>query len=385
MSSQFYIATTTCLDIEDDETSLMNWSEIKNLESIASPGLLVDPARVAANNQTMIDMVGGADCIGRLRPHVKTHKMPDVTRLQVEAGIRKFKAATIAEADMVAAASGQDVLLAYQLVGPNLARFANLIQRYPNTLFSTLVDNIGVVETIAAQIGDSKRPVRLFIDVDCGMHRTGIVPGRDMQQLRGRIESQSGVQYAGLHVYDGHLHQGDLAVRQSAANDIIATIRHCESANPSPTIVGGGSPTFASWAKETAWECSPGTPVFWDVGYSDSYADLKFEIAIALLTRVISQPGANRICFDLGYKAVASEMPLDKRVVIPAIEDAKFVGHSEEHLVIETSRANEINIGQPFLAFPRHICPTVALHGAAAVVRGSRATDEFWRVTARDR
>ncbi len=104
----------------------------------------------------MIAMVGGADCVGRLRPHVKTHKMPEVVRLLVAAGIQKFKAATIAEADMVAAAGGQDVLLAYQLVGPNIARFANLIQRYPKTLFSALVDDVGVVETIAEQIGDSR-------------------------------------------------------------------------------------------------------------------------------------------------------------------------------------------------------------------------------------
>jgi D-serine deaminase-like pyridoxal phosphate-dependent protein len=363
----------------------MNWPEIKNLESIASPGLLVDPDRVAANIQTMIAMVGGADCVGRLRPHVKTHKMPEVVRLQVAAGIQKFKAATIAEADMVAAAGGQDVLLAYQLVGPNIARFANLIQRYPNTLFSTLVDDVGVVETIAEQIGDSQRPVCLFIDVDCGMHRTGIEPGDEMERLRQRIESLAGLKYGGLHVYDGHLHQPDLGERQLAATAIIATIRDCEAVNPSPTIVGGGSPTFASWAKETAWECSPGTPVFWDVGYGDSYPDLEFQKAIALLTRVISKPAANRICLDLGYKAVASEMPLEKRVTIPAIDDAKFVGHSEEHLVIETSHANKICIGQPFLAFPRHICPTVALHALATVVRGGRATDEVWRVTARDR
>jgi D-serine deaminase-like pyridoxal phosphate-dependent protein len=363
----------------------MNWPEIENLKSTASPGLLVDPDRVAANIQTMIAMVGGANRVGRLRPHVKTHKMPEVVQLQVAAGIQKFKAATVAEADMVARAGGHDVLLAYQLVGPNLARFANLIQRYPEASFSTVVDDVGVVETIAEKIAEQERPVRLFIDVDCGMHRTGIELGGAMELLRQRIESLRGVQYAGLHVYDGHLHQPDLGERQSAATAIIATIRDYDATNPSPTIVGGGSPTFACWAKETDWECSPGTPVFWDVGYSDSCAELEFQKAIALLTRVISKPAENRICLDLGYKAVASEMPLEKRVLIPAVDDATFVGQSEEHLVVETSRASEIFIGQPFLAFPRHICPTVALHAMATVVRGGRATDEVWRVTARDR
>lgn len=363
----------------------MNWPEIQNLESIASPGLLVDPDRVAANIQTMIQMVGGADDVGRLRPHVKTHKMPEVIRMQVAAGIDKFKAATIAEAAMVAAAGGRDVLLAYQLVGPNLGRFADLIQRFPHTRFSTLVDDLGVVEMIDQQLGDPRRPLSLFIDVDCGMHRTGIEPEAGLVALRKRIDSLSGVQYAGLHVYDGHLHQPELNARQAAAGPIIDTIRQLEQANPSPTVVGGGSPTFGIWARETAWECSPGTPVFWDVGYGTAYPDLEFQSAIALLTRVISKPAGNRVCLDLGYKSIASEMPLEIRVVIPAIEDAHFVGHSEEHLVLETSHAAEILIGTPYLAFPRHICPTVALHAQAAVVRDGRATDEVWRVTARGR
>ena len=255
----------------------MNWPEIENLESLHSPGLLVDPDRVAANIETMIAMVGGADFAGRLRPHVKTHKMRDVAELQVAAGIQKFKAATIAEADMVAAAAGQDVLLAYQLVGPNIDRFAKLIRQYPQTSFATVIDDVGVVETIAQQIGDPHRPVRLFIDVDCGMHRTGIVLGSELERLRQRIESLSGVQYAGLHVYDGHLHQPDLGERQTAVAKIIATIRDYDVTNPSPAIIGGGSPTFACWAKETNWECSPGTPVFWDVGYGESYPELRFQ------------------------------------------------------------------------------------------------------------
>ena len=363
----------------------MNWPEIKNLESIASPGLLVDAAAVTRNIQAMIDMVGGPKQASRLRPHVKTHKMPEVVRLQVAAGITKFKTATIAEAEMTAAAGGQDVLLAYQPVGPNVGRLAALIDRYPKTSFAAITDDIGVAETLAQCVGNPDRPLRLLIDVDCGMHRTGIELGPAMDRLRRRIESLPGISYAGLHVYDGHLHAPSLDERKAAANQIIKKIRDYDSIHASPTIVGGGSPTFACWAGETNWECSPGTPVFWDAGYGDSYPDLEFSHAIALLARVISKPGRDRICLDLGYKAVASEMPLEKRVVIPAIGDARFVSHSEEHLVVATTAAEQIALGQPFLAIPRHICPTVALHAFATVVREGSVTSEIWRVTARDR
>ena len=99
-----------------------------------------------------------------------------------------------------------------------------------------------------------------------------------------------------------------------------------------------------------------------------------------MVTRVISKPGKDRLCFDLGYKAVSSEMSLNQRVVLPAISDAKIVGHSEEHLVIETSQAPEIHVGDAFLAFPQHICPTVSDHDFANLVRWGNATGETWPV-----
>lgn len=377
----------------------MNWSAVRNLDAIASPALLVDADRVASNTEKMIAMVGGVEKVGRLRPHVKTHKMSEVVRLQIAAGIDKFKAATISEANMVAAAGGKSVLLAYQPVGPNIGRLAQSIKTYPATTFSAVVDDETVVESIAAQIGiadhaignadhaigNADHPITLLIDVDCGMHRTGIPLGAAMDRLRARIESTRGVRFGGLHVYDGHLHQPALKERRSAAAEIIAALRDYQDRTPSPMIVGGGSPTFAIWAAETDWECSPGTPVFWDAGYGNAYPDLKFERAVALLTRVISKPGENRVCLDLGYKAVASEMPLERRVEFPELDDVRLLGHSEEHLVIETSRAQQLVIGQPLLAFPCHICPTVALHARATIVRGDRATGESWDVTARDR
>lgn len=361
----------------------MNWRRIKGLDAVASPGLLVDADRVEQNIERMVAIVGGEP--SRLRPHVKTHKMPAVVQLELAAGISKFKAATIAEAEMVATEGGKDVLLAYPVVGPNIERLAGLITRHPATSFAAVTDNIAVAETLAERFGDSAEPLRVFIDVDCGMHRTGIEFGPGLDRLRERIESLPGLQYAGLHVYDGHLHDPSLDERKSAAGKIIATLRDYDRTHPSPTIIGGGSPTFALWAEQTSWECSPGTTVFWDVGYGSNYPDLEFAMAVALLTRVISKPGDQRICLDIGYKSVASEMPLERRVVLPAIDDARFIGQSEEHLVVETSQAASISPGQHFLAFPRHICPTVALHAVATVVRDGSVTDESWRVTARDR
>ncbi len=356
---------------------------LDNPDAVASPALLIDPDQVAQNIQQMIAVVDGQT--DRLRTHVKTHKMPEVIRMQMDAGIGRFKAATIAEVEMAASVGAPDVLLAYQPVGPNIGRLADLVGRYPDTSLAAIVDDLGVAKVVVEKLGDSRRPFRLFIDVDCGMHRTGIPLGEKIDRLRDWIESRDDVQYAGLHVYDGHIHDPPLSARTDAAMAIIRQTRQYDQSRRSPAIVGGGSPTFGIWAAETPWQCSPGTPLFWDVGYGSAHPELPFGVAAALLTRVISKPGENRLCLDLGYKAVASEMPLERRVHFPQFPDVKLIGQSEEHLVIETSRAGEISLGDALIGIPQHICPTVALHAVAHLVHDGRATGQTWRVTARDR
>lgn len=359
------------------------WSKTSGLEQVVSPGILINVDRVRENLDAMVAMVAGDTA--RLRPHVKTHKMPALVQMQVERGIDKFKAATIVEAAMVADNGGKDVLLAYQPVGPNQTRLLQLVTRFPKTSFAAIVDDAKIAAELSDAFSAAGATLRLFIDIDCGMHRTGIPLGAGLRNLRCQLESLPAIQYAGLHVYDGHLHQPSLEERQESASGILDAMVDYDSAAPSPTIIGGGSPTFSYWAEHSHYECSPGTTVFWDGGYGGDYKDLPFSIAVAILTRVISKPGSNRLCLDLGYKAVASEMPLESRVTIPAIPDAKLLGHSEEHLVLETNSANTIPVGDTFLAFPRHVCPTIALHDYVSVVKDDVVTGELWLVTARGR
>jgi D-threonine aldolase len=152
---------------------------------------------------------------------------------------------------------------------------------------------------------------------------------------------------------------------------------------PVPRIVAGGSPTFAIHARRGEVECSPGTCVFWDAGYASKLPDLDFLPAALVLTRVVAKPGANRLCLDLGHKAVAAEMP-HPRVKFLNLPDAKAVMHSEEHLVVETARADDFHVGDCLYGVPWHICPTVALHAAAQVIAGEKAVGS-WKVVARDR
>jgi D-serine deaminase-like pyridoxal phosphate-dependent protein len=364
----------------------MAWQAVDDLDLVDSPGLLVDPDRVADNVRRMIEIVGGRDHVGRLRPHVKTHKMADVVALQREQGIDRFKTATLAEAEMVAAAGGSDVLIAHQLVGPKLDRMIAAIKRYRSTSFSAIVDDVDVVRRIAERLDKQSQPLSLLVDIDCGMGRTGVPLGPQVDQLRELIESCRGVRFGGLHLYDGHLHQSSADARSQSVKDILRSLRRYLDQHPVPAIVGGGSPTFVIWARQTDWQCSPGTTVFWDVGYAETFPELPFVIAAAMVCRVISKPGPpDHLCLDLGYKAISAEMPLERRVTFPALPDAKAVSQSEEHLVVSTASAGEFKVGDAIIALPGHICPTVALHRFATLVRNGKATTECWPVTARDR
>ena len=114
-------------------------------------------------------------------------------------------------------------------------------------------------------------------------------------------------------------------------------------------------------------ECSPGTIVFHDQGYATRFPDLPFTPTALLLTRVVSRPRPGRICLDLGHKAVAAD-PAGPRVHRIDVPEATIVGHSEEHLVVDTPAADRYPVGTCVLAIPTHICPTSALHRCTYVI-----------------
>jgi D-serine deaminase-like pyridoxal phosphate-dependent protein len=154
-----------------------------------------------------------------------------------------------------------------------------------------------------------------------------------------------------------------------------------------PVVVVGGTPTFPVYAALNipGLECSPGTLVLHDNGYGSRFRDLTgFLPAALVLTRVISRPTPTRVTFDLGYKAVASDPPAGKRLILLDVPDYETVGQNEEHLIIETPAAAKFKPGDEVLAIPQHICPTVAMHQRAYVVEGGRVTGT-WDITGRDR
>ena len=127
---------------------------------------------------------------------------------------------------------------------------------------------------------------------------------------------------------------------------------------------------------------SPGTTLLWDLGYKRIWEESPFLNAAVVVTRLISKPNKNIFCFDIGHKAIASEMPLP-RVEIFGLEGAVHKGQSEEHLIIEYTEENTFKVGDLFYAIPYHICPTVAKYNRAYTVHQENL-GALWKIDARN-
>jgi D-serine deaminase-like pyridoxal phosphate-dependent protein len=362
-----------------------NWYQITNANEVNSPALLVYPDRIEANIRKTIEIAGGVD---HLRPHVKTHKMSEIIRLQMKYGISKFKCATISEAEMVASCGAADILIAMQPVGPNVERFFKLKQEFNGQKISCIADN----EEVIIQLSDMARKTGLvthvWLDINNGMNRTGVIPGEKAARLFKRIMDSPMLNAEGLHVYDGHIHEPDLPKRKQICAESFVSVQslidELKNEGISPVkIVAGGTPTFPIHAEHKNSELSPGTLLLWDWGYSSSFMDMNFSHAAVLLTRIISKPGKDLICLDLGHKAVASEMP-QPRVKILDIQKYSIINHNEEHMVIRTPEADKHRIGEVIYCIPVHICPTVDRYDTVYVVNEHNVTGK-WNVEARRR
>ena len=360
---------------------------IHNVDEIPTPSLVVYLGLVKQNIERAIALAAGD--VTKLRPHVKTHKTAEIVALVREAGIHKHKCSTLREAELLAQTGIQDILIAYQLVGPNINRLVSLMQTYPNADFKVLSDHLDVVTALSAAMTKHGLTLKVMLDLDVGMHRTGIPVGDAAVALYAQIERASGLEPWGLHVYDGHIHDEDIAERRVSCENSLEQMedmreRVAAKGLDVPLVVMGGTPTFPIYAQTPGVEASPGTFVFHDAGYATHYPDLGFTPAALLLSRVISIPSGNRFTLDLGHKAIAAD-PSGVRGVILNVPGAEVDKQHEEHWAVNVPRGTTVRIGQEVYVCPTHICPSVALHQFYYVVDADGYFRETWQVAARNR
>lgn len=363
---------------------------ISGLENVLTPALAIYSDIVDANIAFTLELLGGDP--NRWRPHVKTAKLESIMRRLVEHGVTNFKCATTLELRTACAAGARDVLVAYPVTGANAVRVRELSASMHNAEISALVET---PEQIQPWL---RSGVGLFIDIDPGMHRTGLPQEKmdDIVALARSIRS-AGLRFRGLHYYDGHLHQASLSERTRQAHAgydrLLKIVQALESASLHvEEVITAGTPAFPCTLTYPGFRdamfvhrASPGTVLYGDATSRQQLpSEYRYQSAVLVVARVVSHPGGDVITCDAGHKtlSVDSGVPNCEVLDYPELKPMK---PSEEHLPIAVPTGSPLPpIGSFLYLLPRHVCPTVNnFDDALLVTRGGIESVE--RVTARGR
>jgi D-serine deaminase-like pyridoxal phosphate-dependent protein len=344
---------------------------------LLSPALVVYLDRVRDNLRSVLALTGGP---ARWRPHVKTTKTPEIFAEVARAGVRHFKCATTRELDQLLRtleAEGipdGDVLVAYPLVGPALGELARVAGQHPDARVSVLCEDAATAAALPEGIGR-------FVDVNPGMHRTGL-PLSERETIHA-VAAAAGTQFRGVHFYDGHLHE-DPARRRAAAHagyDGLLALVHDLLANglAVPEIITSGTPTFRlamdypdfAAMSGTVHRVSPGTVVLHDQRSEEENPDLDLFPAALLFTRVVSRPSAGLVTCDAGAKSLSADAG-DPAAFVLGRPDLVAQPPSEEHLPLRVTGGSSPQRGDDLLLIPRHVCTTVNLAEEILLVEGGR-------------
>ncbi|MSR60524.1 MAG: D-TA family PLP-dependent enzyme, partial [Planctomycetaceae bacterium] len=187
--------------------------DIADTSEMLSPSLVIFREVLDRNLRTMLSIAGD---VRRLRPHCKTHKMTAVTKIELALGITKHKCATFAEAEMLADAGVKDIFLAYNLVGPNIARAVKFLEKYPAVEFFVTADDRAMIEQLSRAMTAANKSIGVLLDLDSGQHRTGIADPQRAADIYRRLAESPGIRPSGFHLYDGQNHQRQIAERTAA-------------------------------------------------------------------------------------------------------------------------------------------------------------------------
>jgi D-serine deaminase-like pyridoxal phosphate-dependent protein len=350
---------------------------------IANPGKLLTPClllfrdRFENNMRKMGELLNSIDPrfgFQSLWPHVKTHKSLWVAQQQIQAGILSFKT-TPNEVAMLIDAGAQTIFISYPLVLTEAMRIAKLARENRQIRFIVQAAHPTHVEHLlkAAEEHDIEWPY--FIDLDVGMHRTGICPEKALDFFRS-VRRSDRFEFAGFHGYDGHNASPELDERRRTSEEsvelLITSFRAFDKENIRvPNIVMGGTPSFLTDLEclarvdlDTELIVSPGTWVLFDTLYLEILGDM-FDVAACILSQVMDRAEETTATLNLGYKRWAVDQGAIEGF---SVEGMRALRWSEEHTVVSVPPGAGVNIGDYVLIAPRHVCSTINLWEDLSVV-----------------
>ena len=346
------------------------------IDELDTPVPVIDLDRVEHN---LAKMQAYCDSNGlRLRPHIKTHKMPAFAHRQVDLGACGITCQKLGEAEVMIDAGIDDILITYPLIGP--AKALHLAALARRAKMSVALDNVLALETVGQAAREAGRTIGVLMEFDSGNKRTGVVSVDQALDLAQRAKAMEGLQFDGLMTYPS---------TAATATFVAAAKRRFADAGVGISVVSGGGTPNAWHAHEVAGltEVRVGTYIYHDRATVGAGAASLEECALHLHATVVSRPTEDRAVIDAGTKSLTSDL------VAPSVgagyglileyPEAVIERLNEEHGVLDLARCREKPaLGERIRIVPNHVCVVSNLHDEVVMSRDGRVVDT-WRVAAR--
>lgn len=355
-------ASATCTSAK--EASLTSPLAAKIAREYGTPALVIDMDRVENNIarvQKICDAAGVAN-----RPHIKTHKSPFLAQLQIKAGAKGITCQKLGEAEVMAAAGIDDILISYNLIGDEkIARLGALLAK---TKVTVAADNEVVIAGLPGAAAAAGRPLPVVIECDTGRKRAGVETPSEVIALAQQIKDAPGLSFAGLLMYPTETGWNDA---QRFHDEALTGLRQL---GLDPAIVStGGSPNLKNVGQlKGATEHRPGTYIYNDRMQVAAGVATWDDCALHVYSTVVSRASPDRGILDAGSKTLTADTGgLDGYGLILEHPEAKIARFAEEHGFLDLTKSNtRPAVGDVVRIVPNHVCVAVNMSDEVVMVRG---------------
>jgi D-serine deaminase-like pyridoxal phosphate-dependent protein len=358
------------------------------IEDLPTPAVLVDLDVLERNIARQAERARTAGV--RLRPHAKTHKCPEIARMQLAAGAAGISLAKTSEAEVFAAAGFDDIFIAYPVAG--LGKAERLLALSDRLRLAAGTDSVEGARHLSETFRAAGRKLDVLLKIDVGYHRVGVLPEKALEVAR-RIAELPGLKLRGVFTHAGHVYQAETpeAVAQIGTLEgetLFSCAEALRRSGLSIEEVSVGSTPSARHAMRVAGvtECRPGNYVFHDGSQAALGTCDPEDCAMTILATVVSVPAPDRACVDAGSKTLSQDSlrPRANGHGLILGTRSRLQSLSEEHGVARVEGGDSFRIGDRVRILPNHACVVSNLHDRLYGVRAGRVETEF-RIAARGR
>jgi D-serine deaminase-like pyridoxal phosphate-dependent protein len=352
-----------------------------NIDELPTPSVLIDLDVLERN---IADMQGRARAAGvKLRPHAKTHKSPEVARMQLAAGAAGLTLAKTSEAEVFVSLGFDDLFLAYPIVGADKAR--RLLALTDRARLRVGVDSVEGARSLGETFHAAGRRLAVLLKVDCGYHRVGVAPEAAVETAR-RVADVPGISLAGLFTFGGQAYAGrtpqEVAQASSDEGRVIAEAAAAVRAAglPAEEVSLGSTPTArVAMTVPGVTECRPGNYVYNDLSQVTLGSARLEDCAMTVLATVVSVPARDRAVLDAGSKTLSSDplQPSPDGHGLVVGRRSRVARLSEEHGVVRVVEGESFRVGERVRVLPNHTCVVSNLHERLVAVRAERVEGEI--------